>query len=761
MLTIKAPIELKNRSGFVHDNEGFCHMITGRYSLMGSNIDGEDLLHAVTTPPEIFIAEGNQTTVTGNTFFNNRNEEKLEIINNVLNRILVSADMELAYQDRAYITDVLYKMGIRDDRRFMSEVRQFMEETKQENNLINLYLSGGMEALKETIREAAGEIRTVREERGAEPDRYYENHLSYDIMHRLQTGAVYQIVSNFARSVNNNNISELEAVLSEQDKTAERMLVQRIAENIRSEAYELIYRTEEGGSETYEGDILQNIDVYRNVNITEQDMRRFDSAEGYDRGPQRIRDLAGDENDTGQRAADIIYREGDSYREDTYEDNVTVNTGNERILNSINLDARRYETGAEPSGRGDRILTDRILLSITRPEVKFTYRSENRYEDEFITNEQNETGIRNDITQAVLYDIVKNLYNTGYERINENTGHWYDLRKVISKNSENTLTRLHQMTNDIYVSYVEEAPEENPAETVYNDTESRLIEETETATDNVELIREQIRRTDENNLKNVERYRQIMEVINKVRETEVRTDGARRTRQASLEALRDSKAVERLLGAEERSDENARRKALDEIMTYLPESSASILSILEQHLDGDTVDMGDTNIISNDITYLVRDIEQNFEGERTRELVLREREAEESAASEEIEKIRARQEANENVPAQGRAEEASPELVHKVSEALSYEELQETLEQVRQQRENHVNENEIVTEETENRTNVIHTVTENRSYITNEDREDIAEMVHRGVRQQMGAISEEVLHKLEKRLKNEKNRRGI
>ncbi len=761
MLTIKAPVELKNRSGFVHDNEGFCHMITGRYSLMGSDINGEDLLHAVTTPPEIFIAEGNQTTVTGHTVFNNRNEEKLEIINNVLNRILVSADMKLAYQDRAYITDVLYKMGIRDDRRFMSEVRQFMEETKQENNLINLYLSGTEGVLREIIGEAAGRIRTEKEEKTAQPDTYYENHLSYDIMHRLQTGAVYQIVSNFAKSVTENRINEIEAVLSEQEQAAGRMLFQRIAENIRSEAYELIYRMEEGGGETYEGDILQENYSVRSVSVTEQDMRRFESVKGDDTLPQKISDLSRGEQEGGYSAPDMVYREGDSYREENYGDNVTVNAGDNRSQNLTDLDARRYETNVSVSAGKERILSERMLDSIARPGVEFTYRSENRYEDEFITNEQNETGIRNDITQAVLYDIVKNLYSTGYERITENTEHWYDLRKVISKNSENTLTRLHQMTNDIYVSYVEEAAEERPAETVYSETESRLIEETETATDNVELIREQIRRTDENNLKNIERYRQIMEAINKVRETEVRTDGAAKTRQASLEALRDSKAIEKLLGAEERSDENARRKALDEIMTYLPESSAGILSILEQHLDGDTVNFGDTDFISNDITYLVRDIEQNAEGERTRELVLREREAEESAASEEIEKIRARQEANEKAPVPERSGEASPELVHKVSEALSYEELQETLEQVRQQRINNVNENEILTEETENRTNVIHTVTENRSYITNEDREDIAEMVHRGVKQQMGAISEEVLHKLEKRLRNEKNRRGI
>ena len=39
--------------------------------------------------------------------------------------------------------------------------------------------------------------------------------------------------------------------------------------------------------------------------------------------------------------------------------------------------------------------------------------------------------------------------------------------------------------------------------------------------------------------------------------------------------------------------------------------------------------------------------------------------------------------------------------------------------------------------------------------------EDIEELVSRGVRAHMGMISEQVLQKLEKKLRNEKSRRGI
>ena len=45
--------------------------------------------------------------------------------------------------------------------------------------------------------------------------------------------------------------------------------------------------------------------------------------------------------------------------------------------------------------------------------------------------------------------------------------------------------------------------------------------------------------------------------------------------------------------------------------------------------------------------------------------------------------------------------------------------------------------------------------------MTQQEIEDIEDMVAKGVRSQMGAISEQVLTRLEKRLRNEKSRRGL
>ena len=53
------------------------------------------------------------------------------------------------------------------------------------------------------------------------------------------------------------------------------------------------------------------------------------------------------------------------------------------------------------------------------------------------------------------------------------------------------------------------------------------------------------------------------------------------------------------------------------------------------------------------------------------------------------------------------------------------------------------------------------TLNEYLNTIDEEEREEIAEIVERGVRNQLNMISTEVYTRLEKRLKSEKARRGI
>ncbi len=236
--------------------ESFYRRITGNYSLMETPVTTEDLLHLSTTPPEIYVQEGGQmTSILESSTRNETNIRKVEILNNVLNRIVLSADAHVTYQDRVFITDALYKLGIRDDRRFMNAFYKMAEETKNTNTLINLYLEKGME-LKEMLESMERETASVKETESVETETAKENYLYERIMDRLRTGAIYQIVSNFNRSVEETGIEKNEYSIASQSYTAQHILLSMLRERAGIAQENLVYLS----TNTYE-ESLEQTDV--------------------------------------------------------------------------------------------------------------------------------------------------------------------------------------------------------------------------------------------------------------------------------------------------------------------------------------------------------------------------------------------------------------------------------------------------------------------------------------------------------------------
>ncbi len=629
MLTIKAPIEPVTRAGMVKDHEELYQRIRANYGLIASEITPEDLLHVVTTPPEIYLAEGDMTTVTGTTVLNSHREENLEIINNVLNRIMVSADMPLTYQDRTYITDVLRKIGIRDDRKFMNEVYRMMQETRDTNELISLYLSRP-EEFRRYVSEYNDRHRVeITQESEAEAAPEERAGLAESILTRLETGAIYQILSNFNRSITENRVDAGGLMISEQSYTAQQILLSRIREAAFREPPELVYR------------------------------------------------------------------------------------------------------------------------------------SENIYEDEFDYSENREQNVTNEISSAVLLDLIRNLYHSEFDKIQYGENRWYELGNVLYLSSENTIARLHRTTAEQYVTMVSNVfPEQTELTMLTEEAEAAEEQQTEIRDRSEELVRE-LERVNEYNQQNVGRYRRMMELLSRIKETEKRGGGAERTRRASLKALEGSSEVlARLRGEEEESDQ-LRREVFREVTRLFPDNSGQILTVLEQYIEGGGIapDSGMT-VVQGDITSLMADIERIETQERTQELVLREQENADEEVQQTLERLNRLEQQESGRP----GTEAGPGqlgLVHRREETLSAEELEETLSQMRQSLRRTEQTGDTAVEEVSRRDTVRRTVNDVTTSVTERNRADIAEMVNQGVRSQLGAISDEVLRKLERRLQNEKSRRGI
>ena len=240
MLTIKAPLELTCRPSIVPSHEAFYHRIMGNYGVIGSGIDQEDLLHVMTMPPEIYLGEGGMTHVVQQMQIQNSQENKLTIINNLLNRIAIMEEAHLTYQDRVYITDILTKLGIKDVQQFMKQVSYLKQETQTTEHLISLYWNHLEELTKMVQNYQEKREKSKTETQTVQKDSYY---LHEEINYRLKTGAIYQILHNFYSSHHYSNVSftQAELQIAEQKQVAVQMLLHELKNEIQGKQLPLSY----------------------------------------------------------------------------------------------------------------------------------------------------------------------------------------------------------------------------------------------------------------------------------------------------------------------------------------------------------------------------------------------------------------------------------------------------------------------------------------------------------------------------------------
>lgn len=284
MLKLLAPIEITAKTTIVNDNESFTHSIMAGYDLMKTRLEKTDLLHVVNTPPEVYIAEGDGfTSILNQNSSNQVNYEKIEIINNLMNSIVNSASVDLTYQMRTFVTDALYKLGIRDDRKFMKSFYEIVNEYKEKNKLVDMFFSENTEV--ENIRNSLTELINNREMSDNRRFEKTENLNLYEsIFNRLQTGAIYQIVSNFAHTQETNQISAEEFSVSEQNNTALNMLINNIAQSAEFKSPEIIYNYENEYEQEYaEGNVTNEQNTSLVTSAVFLDMIRNLYNTGYDR----------------------------------------------------------------------------------------------------------------------------------------------------------------------------------------------------------------------------------------------------------------------------------------------------------------------------------------------------------------------------------------------------------------------------------------------------------------------------------------------
>ena len=123
MLTIREPITLTAKPSIVTVSDNFAARMSANYDVMASRINEEDMLHFISAPPEVYLAEGSEGSFINLKNTNNSLRTNIELINNVVNRILVSDTYHMTYQDTVFVTSVLKKLGVTDVSEFISQVK--------------------------------------------------------------------------------------------------------------------------------------------------------------------------------------------------------------------------------------------------------------------------------------------------------------------------------------------------------------------------------------------------------------------------------------------------------------------------------------------------------------------------------------------------------------------------------------------------------------------------------------------------------------
>ncbi len=808
MLTILAPIEIKCKAPDVSIHEGFYHKITDPYTIVNSQLIPEDLLHVVTMPPEYFFGGEDETNIFQQTNVASHQENKLEVINNLINRISVSESAQLTYQDRVYITDILQKIGIRNVNEFMKQVRQVKEEQNQTNELINLYWNhaGELRRLVENYRNEQTHVQQTDETN--EQSRTLNLH--EQILNRLQTAAIYQVVSNFNENLQENQtISNQELRLSEQTRTAQHILLQKLQTQARGEAVPLLYRQENyyedqqlPEDQITETKILSQINsavlldltnrVYQNrsshtqrtldtwihtqnalyqtmentmqrieqhmqtdlsVNRSQADTYQQAYLEAQHQELQILNRLFEDHSQISDQNINELLRQSEENQVELI--NRVTQTGDQREETFLTQSRQtKNEFRSETQIRSDQIdqrsqltATDNRLQQnkiITNQELIHQILQQDEIENETSITQNNQLQQHeNYATQIVnqLLDRHMSQHEDIHNSLLRQTLEQQNLTERSLQQSENQL-HLEQKIQEQGDTYIDQGEQNS----------TQLVDKRDLST-----VEQEISRINRENINKQSQYLQMMENIKESLERPKQTHSRQQLRNESLLALEHPDRLLEQLQMEGQTQQQQKQQQLSQALNVLPEQTRTIYELVREYLEAPAAVRAQMKNISSDPGVLIRDLHeaslvhrQTIETHEASEL-LHEKTKE---AFEHWNEVTAAEPKTKTLYEDQRTDVT---LVHKrAEEQLDEEEIRQLIEENRRTQQTVHRQSENVT----NYDTTQRTFTNINTQQITEQTENVSELVRQGVQRELGALSEKIYHKLEKRLETEKRRRG-
>jgi len=450
------------------------------------------MFHLIASPPEIYVARSGVTSLADYENHMENRELKLSLVNNVLNRILVSDTCRMTYQDRVFIQNTLHSLGVTDVKEFMHQVQSSRQETRNVNELIDLYWANSqllqqIGAYRRRERQPAKERGLLVHERELlrhiieEPRTYVLTEQEESILHALlQRIGITDVrqwieqVENVREEIQNIDawmdihwpdspqsvqaaaypVGEGQTVRERKLKERERELLRYLIENPHtyelteqqeSEVYTLLQRMGitdlkqmfqqvEGARETMQ-DIDTWIDTYWQESLlrqqTVQKMGRKERAEraGEAQVGQEILWLHQQIMNRLQTGA--IYQELSDYILADYTHNATISHAELQV--------------SEQSVMAQNIVLNHLQNMASLREQSLAYHHVNIYELGDVPETYNDdSDATRELAAAVLLHTVNQLYALRFADLSSHKNMWYTLEGAIYHEAENVIRRFEQ-----------------------------------------------------------------------------------------------------------------------------------------------------------------------------------------------------------------------------------------------------------------------------------------------------------------------------
>lgn len=284
MLKIKSADSMRKLKPLTPFYSGFSERVRTNYGAMNVRIDKEELIHLVSEPPEVYLEDFGMTRLTNNTNINSTKNIKVEMLNEMINRLYYSNENRFTYQDRVYVENVLRQLGVENTTNFIRQIKDIKEQMDETINYIKINQNNpvAFEKMMERIIQENNRIPKKRKNSKKEVlESRKEKELYEKVFDRLHSKEIYKEVTELLKANPDMPaiIRQAEFHLAEQKNESRELTLNSIFHTFEGDTRNyLVHRWEQlnEGDEienvTEEGDILSSVNAAIIMNLIENVM---------------------------------------------------------------------------------------------------------------------------------------------------------------------------------------------------------------------------------------------------------------------------------------------------------------------------------------------------------------------------------------------------------------------------------------------------------------------------------------------------------